>query len=131
MRLLSARVSRFPGLRSTLIRGLRQLVAGIVDDIPGWARRQLRRIQNGKLVGKEDDNDEEKELTEPGEEKAAIGEDADWRFSGERFGGALEREGNRALELLPWRRPVDQKARRIGPLGGNDFGTGIDFDHCS
>ncbi len=131
MRMLSASVSRFAGLRSALIGGLRQLVAGIVDDIPGWARRQLRRIQNGKLVGKEDDDDEEKALTEPGEQKAAIGEDADWRFSGERSGGARERGAKRGLELFPGRRPLDQQARRIGPWGGNDFRTGIDFDHCS
>ena len=130
MGLLSARAARFPSLRAAAIDGLRKLVSRVINDIPLGPWRRNKRLQTGNALGKHDDGDEQKTLEQPRPEHAAIGKDADGRFSGQRLGSARERRPKGCLEFLPGRRPLHEQAWRIGPLlSRNSFGNGLDFGH--
>jgi hypothetical protein len=86
-------------------------------------------LQAGYVLGKDDDGDEHEAFEQPTQEHAAIGKDADRRFSGERFGSARESGAKSGFEFLPGRRPFDEQARWLGPLHGG-IGNGFDFGHC-
>ena len=129
--LLAAGASGFAGPRPAAILSLRQLVPGIIDDVPLRARWRRRDFEADEALGKHDDRDQQQALEQPREEDAAIGENADGRFSGEGFGSAGEGGAQGGFEFVPRRRPFDEQAPRIGPqLGdGSDLGNGGDFGH--
>lgn len=86
-------------------------------------------MQTGDVFGKNDDRDEHEAFEQPTQEHAAIGKDADRRFSGESFGSARESGTKCGLEFFPRRRPFDEQARWLRPLNGG-IGNGFDFGHC-
>lgn len=132
VRLLTSGASRFARLRAAAILRLRQLVAGIIDDIPLRARWWRRDFEADEALGEHDDGDQQQALEQPADDNAAIGKDADGRFSGEGFRRARESGTQGGFEFIPWRRPFDQQARRIGPLllgDGFDLGCRDDCGH--
>jgi len=91
--LLAAGASGFTGLRPAPVLGLRQFVAGVIDDVPlrtSWRKGDLR---TGKALGEHDDRDQQKAFEQPADEHAAIREHANGRFSGQ----APRRAGERRL----------------------------------
>ena len=114
--LLTSGASRLASLGSASVLGLRQLVGGIIDDVPLQTNGRRRHLQTRKTFGEHDDRNHEQALQQPAGKHAAIGEDADGRFSGEGFRRAGERGAQSGLELVPSRRPLHQQARRLGPL---------------
>ena len=89
--LLTTRASGPAGLCAGAVLGSRQLVTGVIDDIPLGMIWRNRDLHIGEATGKDDQSNQQQELDEPSDEYAAIGEDANRRFSGERFGRADER----------------------------------------
>lgn len=91
MGLLAAGASRFAGLCASAVLGSRQLVTGVIDDIPLGMIGRNRDLHIRKATGKDDKSNQQQELDEPADEYAAIGEDANRRFSGERLRRADQR----------------------------------------
>ena len=59
MGLLTAGASGLTGLRSASVLGLRQFVAGVIDDIPlGTSERSLD-LKSRKVFGEHDERDEQ------------------------------------------------------------------------
>ena len=137
--LLTAGESRLASLGSASVLGLRQLVGGVIDDVPLQTNGRSRQLKTRKTFGEHDDRDHEQALQQPAGDHAAIGKDADGRFSGQGFRRAGERRAQSGLELVPSRRPFHQQARRLGPLIRRPaivwlrikaFGNGGNFGHC-
>lgn len=128
MGLAAAGASRLAGLRAAAVLRLRQLVAGVIDDIfLGMSWRQ-REIKTHKVLGNYDERNQQQALDQPAGENASVGEDSNRGFSGQGLWRASERGTPSGLELFPWRRPFHQQARRLGPLSDR-FGNGGNFDH--
>ena len=89
--LLTTRASRSSGLRAGAVLGSRQLVTGVIDDIPLGMIGRNRNLHIREATGKDDKSNQQQELDEPAYEDSAIGEDANRRFSGERLRRADER----------------------------------------
>ena len=89
--LLTAGASGLAGLRAAPVLGLRQFVAGVIDDVPLGTSWRSEGLQTGKAFGDHDERDQQQTLEQPADEHAAIREHANGRFSGQ----ALRRTGER------------------------------------
>ncbi len=126
--LLTSGASRVASLGSASVLGLRQLVRRVIDDVPLQTNWRSRHLKTRKVFGEHDDRNYQQALQQPAGKHAAVGEDANGRFSGQGFRRASERRTQRGLELVPSRRPLHQQARWFGPLRV-DFGNGGNFGH--
>ena len=91
MGLLTAGAPRFAGLRSAAVLGLRQFVAGVIDNVLLGASGRSGDLKTHKVLGEHDERDQQQALEQPGDEHAAIREHANGRFSGQAFWRAGER----------------------------------------
>src|SRR5208282_2692938 len=60
--LLAAGASGLTGLRSAPVLGLRQFVAGVIDDVPLGTSWRKGHLKTGKAFGEHDDRDQQKAL---------------------------------------------------------------------
>ena len=89
--LLTAGASGLARLRATPVLGLRQFVAGVVDDVLLGASWRKREFKTHKVFREQDDCDQQQALDQPASEHAAIREHANGRFSSQ----GLRRAGER------------------------------------
>jgi hypothetical protein len=80
--LLTAGSSGLAGLGAASVLRLRQFIAGKVDDIRLGMSRRKRELKTHKAFGEHDERDQQQAFQQPAGEHAAVGEDADGRFSG-------------------------------------------------
>jgi len=79
--LLAAGASGLAGLRSAPVLGLRQFVAGVIDDVPFGMSWRQGELKTHEAFGEHDDRDQQQAFEQPAEEHAAIREHANGRFS--------------------------------------------------
>jgi len=83
--LLTSGASRLAGLRSALVLGLREFVAGVIDYVLLGASGRSGDLKTHKVFGEHDERDQQQALEQPGDKHAAIREHANGRFSGQAF----------------------------------------------
>jgi hypothetical protein len=89
--LLTTGASGFAGLGAASVLGLRQLVGGVIDDIPLGTSGRSGDLKTHKALRENDDGDQQQALQQPADEHAAIWEHANGRFSGQALRRASER----------------------------------------
>ncbi len=115
MSMLASGASGFAGLCAASVLRLWQFVGGVVNHVVLRMRGSVGDLEADEASGKHDDSNQQQRFEHPTREHAAIGEDADGRFSGEGFGRARKGGTERGLEFFPARRPFNQQMRRVGP----------------
>jgi hypothetical protein len=141
MSLLAAGASGLAGLRSTAVVRSRQFVAGVVNYIELLSSRSCWDSKAGKPFWQDNDCDYKQAFQQPRREQAADWEHSNRRFAGQPLRRPHQRRAKSRLEFLPWRRPIHEQLRRLGPsetirltilrIGcGNGFRDCNDLSHC-
>jgi len=98
---------------STVVFGLRQFVAGVIDDIPLGSCGRSIRPQTSQLERHIDNGNENKRLEQPSRKHAAIGKHPNWSFASQRIGRLGKCRPNGSAKFVPGRRPLNQQLRCI------------------
>jgi hypothetical protein len=108
-------------LGAAQVFGARQFITRVVDHFIGTHSGYGVWSEAGNLAGKNDDDEHQESFEQQCTNQASVGKKAVRSFAGEPCAGAGKGRSDGSDELLPRRRPFDQKFGRVVKLDDCDF----------